>query len=195
MAYVGVGLAVAGAAAHAHATKQAAKKEGISYREMELRQQAAQHRADAAGSCFQCSKEHYLAQAAGCDEQLAQFEATRKKKAQEEEEEMDRKAHKKATNNGGGGGDDESFCSLCGEPMVKGLNFCGSCGAKIGNYDMGRASVMVTTEEHREGSKKITTTTVDEYGNRTINEEVVHAGQFLSMSVNVHNPNLNYYHQ
>jgi len=168
-AYIGLGMAIL----EDIEIGQAAHKEGISFEEMELRKEAADYRARSKSACFACSRRRWAARASSCDEQLARFEETRKRKAQEE-----------VVKNGGGRG---GFCHQCGAKEEKGVKFCSTCGATVGGSNIGKATVMVTTEEQTDGSKKITTTSTDEYGNRTVNEKFVPVGKGLTMSVNVHN--------
>ncbi|KAL9179905.1 hypothetical protein ACHAXT_007875 [Thalassiosira profunda] len=99
-------------------TKKAAKAEGITYKEMKLRQK----RARAAYKCKMAKKERrqrkWKARVEQYDEQLARFQATR-----------DQQARAEATTEGACRRAGE-YCTQCGTSKVDGAKFCGACGAK-----------------------------------------------------------------
>ena len=108
-------------------TKQAAEAEGITYKEMRLRQKAAKYRARANGTTRAWRKRRNEAKAKKCDEKLVIFEATRRDC---EEETNTTTTSSNDTNDINTNA--HCYCNQCGATRVESARFCGKCGTKIG---------------------------------------------------------------
>ena len=104
-------------------TKQAAEAEGITYKEMRLRQKAAKYRARANGTTWALRKRRNEAKAKKCDEKLVIFEATRRDGDETETNTTTTSSNDINTN---------AQCYCSGATRVEGARFCGKCGTKIG---------------------------------------------------------------
>ena len=126
------GVAIAVIVADRVATKKAAKAEGITYKEMKLRQKAANARYKAGNTNNERRRRKWEARAAGYDEQLAHFAKTREQKQKDSREEVAGCVNNQTS---------KHYCVHCGTKMVEGANFCGGCGTKV-EYHGNRTSAI-----------------------------------------------------
>lgn len=106
-------------------TKLAAEAEGITYKEMRLRQKAAKYRARANGTTRAWRKRRNEAKAKKCDEKLVIFEATRREGDETE-------TNTKTTSSNDTNDINTNAQCYCSGVGVEGARFCGKCGTKIG---------------------------------------------------------------